>query len=128
MEDMYVGNIFAMFKMNYFSNAISTKPIFFCYFQLRHFAKMHTASFAQIATLNRVNLVIKAKTLSGGHISYFYTVLTPNSKSVLHKIKTAWESELQMNLSTTFWEKAKGAIQSFTKTTLQQRKTVKVIS
>lgn len=99
-----------------FNQLISTfnlhKSDFFQYFQLRHFAKMHTTSFPQILTPSGMDLALKAKTLLKGHISYFYNLLSSTSESILHRIKTNWESELQLRFSETFWERAIGAVNS----------------
>lgn len=73
---------------------------------------MNTATFPHIPTPNGMDLVLKAKSLAKGHISYFYNLLSPSSESLLHKIKMNWESELQLSFSETFWTGAIGAINS----------------
>lgn len=59
-----------------------------------------------------MDLALKAKTPLKGHISYFYTLLSSTSESILHKIKMNWESELQLSFSETFWERTIGAVNS----------------
>ena len=107
LGDLFIDGIFVSFNQ-----LISTfnlhKSDFFRYFQLRDFAKTHATSFPQVPTPSGMDLVLKARTLSKGHISYFYNLLSPANESILHKIKISWESELQLNLSVVFWEGAMG--------------------
>jgi len=111
LGNLYIDGIFVSFN-----HLISTfnlhKSDFFRYFQLQDFVKTHTTSFPQIPTPSGIDLALKAKTLSKGHVSYFYNLLSSTSESILHKIKMIWESELQLNLSETFWEGAMGAFNS----------------
>ncbi|XDV36150.1 hypothetical protein PO909_005994 [Leuciscus waleckii] len=85
---------------------------FLRYFQLRDFARTHSPQFPQIPPPSGIDLIIKAETLSKGHISYFYNLLSPSSDSVVNKIRTSWENELQISLSEDFWEKALRAVNS----------------
>lgn len=86
LGDLYIDGIFA--SLNQLISTFNLhKSDFFWYFQLRDFVKTHATSFPQIPTPSGMDLALKAKTLSKGHISFFYNLLSSASESILHKIK-----------------------------------------
>lgn len=99
LGDLYIEDLFASFLhfsyISTYNQLISTISLnrsdFFRYFQLRDFARTHTTSFPHIPTASGIDLIIKAKTLSRGRISYLYNLLSPTNKSILNKIKMEWE-------------------------------------
>lgn len=111
LGDLYIDGVFASFNQ-----LISTfnlhRSDFFRYFQLRNFAKTHATSFPQTPTPSGIDLALKAKTLTKGHISFFYKLLSPTDESIINRIKLSWESELQLNFSESFWEGAIGVVNS----------------
>lgn len=59
-----------------------------------------------------IDLVLHAKKISKGHISFFYNLLSPSSDLAVNKVKAKWESELQISISDEFWKRALKAINS----------------
>lgn len=92
-----LGDLYAAFNLNTLE--------FFRYFQLRDFAKTHT-------TPSGIDLTLKAKTLTKGHIFCLYSLLSSTNESIVNKVKMNWESELQLNFSEALWEGPIGAVNS----------------
>lgn len=111
LGDLYVDGLFASF--NQLISAFNLdKLAFFRYFQLRDFAKTHATSFPHIPTPSGIDLALKAKTLTKGHISFLYSLLSLTNESIVNNVKMSWESELQLNFSEVLWEGAIGAVNS----------------
>lgn len=111
LGDLYIEDLFASFNQ-LISRFSLNRSDFFRYFQLRDFARTHTTSFPHIPTPSGIDVIIKAKNLTRGRISYLYNLLSPANESITNKIKMDWESELQLNLSDQFWEEALNAVNS----------------
>lgn len=111
LGDLYVNDVFASFN-ELVTRFNFNKSDLFRYFQLRNFAKKCSTLFPKIPTSSGIDLVLRAKTLVKGHISYLYKLTSSPSESLLYRTKMKWESELHMSFSELFWEGAVRAINS----------------
>lgn len=86
---------------------------FFRFLQLCDFARTHSPQFPQAPPSSGVDLVLQAKSLYKGHISFLYNLLSPFNDLTVNKSRADWEAELQMNFSDTLWGKSTGSRQYF---------------
>lgn len=107
LENLYTDNLFTSFDQLRVAFSLGSSD-FFRYFQLRNFARTHSPQFPQIPPPTGIDLrgggdiVLKARTLPEGQISYFYDLLSPADESIINRIRTDWEKELQMTFSENF--------------------------
>lgn len=111
LGDLYIDGIFASFNQLCSTYNLCNTD-FFRFFQLRDFARSHSSQFPHAPPLSGIDLVLQFKSLPKGHISHFYNLLTPTNSSVVDKSRADWETELQINISNSFWERALSAIHS----------------
>ena len=106
--ELYIDSLFASFDQLRVAFNLRGSD-FFRYFQLRDFVKTHSP---QSLLPSGADLVLKARTLSRRHVSYFYDLFSPVDESAINKIRTNWEKELQFTFSDDFWKEALRAVNS----------------
>ena len=77
---------------------------FFRYLQVRHFLHSRMDSFPRATTATTANVLLGLHPSFKGLISVIYDKLTGIKQAPLHKIKTAWEWDLNFQLSNDVWD------------------------
>lgn len=89
---------------------LRSTDFFFAFFNFVTLPEPIPPQFPQAPPSSGVDLVLQAKSLYKGHISFLYNLLSPFSDLTVNKSRADWEAELQMNFSDTLWEKALAAV------------------
>lgn len=111
LGDLYIDGLFASFDQLRSTLGLNNTDLF-RFFQLRNFARTHSSQFPQTPPPTGVDLVLRAKSLPKGHVSYLYNFLSPTDNSSVDRSRSDWEKELQMNISDTLWKRALEAVNS----------------
>ena len=111
LGDLYINRLFASFNQLCLTFGLGNTD-FFRFFQLRDFARTYSSQFPQAPPLSGMDLVLQAKSLPKGHVSYLYNLLSPTNDSSVNKSRTGWETELQISISDALWKKALKAVNS----------------
>lgn len=104
---MYKSILFASFNQLCTTFGLGSTD-FFRFFQLQ----THSPQFPQAASHGGIDLVLQAKSLPKGHISFLYNLLSPTNDTFVNKIRADWEAELQVNISDPLWKKTLKAVNS----------------
>lgn len=111
LGDLYIDGLFASFNQLCSTFGLD-KTDFFRFFQLRDFARTHSPQFPHAPLLSGIDLVLQARSLPKGHISFLYKLLSPTNDSSVNKSRNDWENELQINITDELWKKALEAVNS----------------
>lgn len=111
LRNLFVDNQFASFDQLCKIYLLNNSDLF-RYFQLRSFARSHCPQFPQMPPPSGVDLLLEARALPKGHVSYFYNLLQTGDESVVDKIRAKWQEELQMVFSNEFWNGALKGVNS----------------
>ena len=93
LGDLCIDGLFASFNQ-LFSTFRLGNTDFFRFFQLCDFARTHSPQFPQAPPLSGMDLVLQAKSLLKGHVSFLYNLLSPTNESSVKKSRNDWETEL----------------------------------
>lgn len=84
--------------------------------------RTHSPQFPQAPPLSGADLVLKAKSLPKGHVSFLYYLLSPTIDWVVNKSRADWESELQTSFCNALRKKALNSSSSCARLSLIQFK------
>lgn len=102
-KDLFIGNTFASFAQ--LSGKFSLPNThFFRYLQARHFLRSQMASFPEATTATAADMLLDLHPSRKGLISVIYNELMGIKQTPLDKIKTAWEQDLNFQLSNDVWD------------------------
>lgn len=74
--------------------------------------RTHSPQSPQAPPLSGIDFVLQAKSLSKGHVSFLYNLLSPINDSSVNKSRADWETELQISISDALWKRELEAVNS----------------
>ena len=111
LGDLYIDGLFTSFNQLRSTFGLGGTD-FFRFFQLRDFARTHSPQFPQAPPRSGIDLVLQARSLPKGHVSFLYNLLSPINDTSVNKCRAGWEAELQISISDALWKKALKAVNS----------------